>query len=193
MRKVTFLRTCILLVAILGVAGTVNAQPITFDEFPLGTLISNQYAGQGVLFLPGDLTGRLPQLSMNGAMPTQPVLRPTGEPEYNMYQGDFWMEFPVSMTYVEFDSGYWDAAGTGVIDVYGPGMNPLANLTNAGAGVELITISGLGPIGYIYFNSIGDGAGSDIDNLEFIPAHGAILLGGIGVGLVGWLRRRRTL
>jgi hypothetical protein len=186
---------------IIGVAGLASAAPttlITFDEFPLDTVISNQYAGLGVLFLAGDVTGTLPIISMNGAMPTQPILSPHGDltpPQFWQFAGDFWVQFTTPALEVQFDSGYWDEVGTGVIDVYGPAMNLLASLSNTTTGVNVTNISGMGPIGYIYFNSIGDGAGADIDNLGFspIPAPGAIVLGGIGVGLIGWLRRRKTL
>jgi hypothetical protein len=198
MRRNLMKKLIIICMVIFSVAGLTRAAPttlITFDEFPLGTMISDQYSDLGVWFFAGPETGRLPQISMNGAMPTQPILRPTGEPDYYMFKGDFWIAFPTPVTEVQFDSGYWDETGTALIAMFDPYSNLLGFVTNTTTGVETINISGMGKIGAIYFNSISDSAGADIDNLGFtqIPAPGAIVLGGIGAGLIGWLRRRRTL
>jgi hypothetical protein len=191
MRKlITICLTVGLSAAVLGVTGTANAQSITFDEFPVGTVISNQYASEGVLFLPGDVTQRLPQISWDEIMPNQPVLRPTGELDYYDYQGDFWMQFTTPVTNVEFLSGGWNTPQTGVINVYDPSMNLLASLTNRGVGLEQISISGLGNIGNIYFNSISDPYGADIDNLVFTPEPTTICL--LGLGGLALLKKRRA-
>ena len=178
---------------LIGVAGIASAAPtlITFDEFPVGTAVSNQYAPQGVIF--SAATFNLPVISMNTAMPNQPILRPDGGP--STYAGDFWIQFTAPAINVTFDSGFWDAQGVGQIDVYDPAMNLMANLTNTTTGVNVTDLTGLGQVGYIYFNSVNDVAGADIDNLGFtpIPAPGAILLGSLGMGIVSWLRRRKTL
>lgn len=193
---------CAIVIAVAGLASAAPTTLITFDEFPVGTIIDTDYVGLGVVFLSGDVTGRQPQIADDGFMPGSPVLRPTGEPDYYLYQGDFYIQFPSPVVDVQFISGYWDGVGTGVIEVYDPYGNLLAGLSNTTIGVNTTDLSALGTIGKIYFNSIGDGAGADIDNLGFsvsdfnsipIPAPGSILLGGIGLGLIGWLRRRRTL
>jgi hypothetical protein len=193
MRKlITICLTAGLLAAVWGVTGTANAQSITFDEFPVGTVISNQYASDGVLFLSGDLTQRLPQISGDEITPSQPVLRPTGEPDYYDYQGDFWMQFTTPVTSVDFLSGYWNTPKTGVIEVYDSGMTLLASLTNMGTGIEQINISGVGYIEKIYFNSLGDPYGADIDNLGFIPIPEPATICLLGLGGLALLKKRRA-
>ena len=182
---------CVILICVAGSANAAPTYTITFDEFPLGTVVDTEYAPLGVVF--SAATYNLPVISMNGAMVTMPILRPDGGP--STFQGDFYIQFPNPVVDVQFISGYWDTIGTGIIDVYDPYGNLMASLSNTAMGINTTDLSALGKIGKIYFNSIGDGAGADLDNLSFspIPAPGAFVLGGIGVGLIGWLRRRRTL
>lgn len=84
------------------------------------------------------------------------------------------------------------------MDAYDSGGNLLATQSTTGlSGTShgSYTFSGIGQIAKISF---WDGTGLvGIGRLQFdttpIPAPGAFMLGSIGVGFVGWLRRRRTL
>ncbi len=84
-----------------------------------------------------------------------------------------------------------------IIEVYDSGNNLLDSFTTYSvpgtyaSGTE--TLMGSGLISYMTFTN--HGGQTQIANMTFapIPAPGAVLLGGIGVVLVGWLRRRRAL
>jgi hypothetical protein len=102
---------------------------------------------------------------------------------------DFWLT-------IESDASL---TGTHLVKVYTDGSLISNNfLVTAGNGN---LYSGLSYIA-LGVGSTGQSGAFDIDYFSYaqgvlaptiIPAPGAILLGGIGVGLVGWLRRQRTL
>lgn len=73
-----------------------------------------------------------------------------------------------------------DSAMTGAL-----GYNSVGTLTVTGGGIAYVIAGG---------NSVSSALG--LDNLRYdgvVPAPAAIMLGSIGMGLVGWLRRRRAL
>lgn len=67
--------------------------------------------------------------------------------------------------------------------------------TSAGQPAGPVTLSGSGIRSLYWADTVSGMNFAPLDNIELsvIPAPGAILLGSIGVGLVSWLRRRRTL
>lgn len=67
--------------------------------------------------------------------------------------------------------------------------------TNGGQPAGPVTLSGSGIRSLYWKDTVPGMSFAPLDNigLSVIPAPGAILLGSIGVGVVSWLRRRRTL
>jgi len=186
MRK--FLMALFMVGFLVGLAGTATAGAlITFSEFPVGTVVSTQYAPQDVVFWVGT-EGTYPIIANDGAMPTSPVLSPNPP-----YAGDFWMQFPTPVSYVSFISGYWDTLGSGIINVWSP-TTFIESLTDTSYGVDTFTISGVGPIEWVYFNSANDPAGADIDNLKVgVPEPATMLLLGLGLlGLAGFRKKFRA-
>lgn len=197
MKKLTV--SCILLV--LMSAGAVNAAvTLTFDELPTQPVNGVSYMGVTFSFRvggilsddavyngigPGTLT-YLQDPTLEGTTAgilTLDFAAPTDTLEFGVALNSY---YSVVQAYVVrlYDSSY------SVIGTYYENTSPLILWSEGKFTYNGVMVSRA----VIGFNEQAASRFA-LDNLTInpIPAPGAILLGGIGLGLVNWLRRRRTL
>jgi len=92
-----------------------------------------------------------------------------------------------------------DSSDFGVLNAYDALDNLLDSAMTAQLGpnsIETLTVTAAGNVAYVVAGGRDGDSSVGLDNLWYdaaIPAPAAFVLGGIGVGLVNWLRRRRTL
>ena len=190
---------CILLV--LMSTGAANAAfTLTFDELPTQPVDGLSYMGITFGFTvggvsstdaiyndigPGTLT-YLQDPSMEGTTAgilTLDFSTPTDQLEFGVALNSYYAATPAYAVRL-YDSSYQ------LIGVYSGNTSPLV-LWSEGQFTYSGTLVRRAVIG---FNEQAAGRFA-LDNLTInpIPAPGAVLLGSIGLGLVNWLRRRRTL
>jgi len=189
-----------LCLALVG-ANTVMAAPtivIDFESLADGEIVYDQFLGLGVIFGANvsvlqdgtSLNPDFPPHSGINVIYDDPALGPGAfrmiavGPLWAMAGGYVTGNTDVTMTAYALDHSVLGTTSTGGANYIGAGTGLLPNI--------FLSITAPG-IFYVVFSDTGNSFIVDDFTLQAIPAPGAILLGGIGIGLVGWLRRRRAL
>lgn len=143
-----------------------NAAPqITFDEVPLGTAVTNQYASKGVIFAgsPGPVT------ALDGSNPTAPVLSPG--PGYSgavdiSFVSPTKVSKAASASGVSFDIGYMNVLSGASISWYTAKGQLLGQMSTKDFGIVRVLIDAVA-LSRVHIDTTSDPAGAGIDNLEF--------------------------
>lgn len=167
---------------------------VDFDDQPTGTpVLAGDYAAFGVASIVELTGGTLARYAGSQSAPNY-IGTGFGYEIWGPHTGgwDGIIQINLAKPASQIGIGIADSQGADFLSVYDAGGNLLETyLINPGINVYAVITRPTYDISRIEVN----GDFFALDDLQFnaIPAPGAILLGTIGVGVVGWLRRRKTL
>jgi hypothetical protein len=162
---------------------------IDFDDQPTGTpILPGDYAAFGVASIT-ELTVGTPAFARYAGSQSQPNYIGTGE----QYGWNGVIRIDLAKPASQIGLGIADSAGgPEILSVYNSGGTLLeSHVLTPGANIYAIITRPVYDISRIEL--AGEFFAADDLQFNVIPAPGAVLLGAIGVGVVGWLRRRKTL
>lgn len=162
---------------------------IDFDDQPTGTpILAGDYTAFGVASIT-ELTLGPPAFARYGGSQSQPNYIGTGA--QNGWNGIIRIDLAKAASQIGI--GVADSAGgPEILSVYNSGGVLLeSHVLTPGANIYAVITRPVYDISRIEL--AGEFFAADDLQFNVIPAPGAILLGTIGVGVVGWLRRRKTL
>jgi len=209
MKKLIMICTAVALVFVLTPLATavVTVDP---DAFPVGTNISNAFPGVTLSSVgPGFDGDNDPSIfSIDPTLSSIPFNASTGSLVFGTNDNtwpDVFGGLGNAQLRIDFSQGstlvYLDAIGNNgsdyaKLEAFDSSNNLIDSYFTAQMTVssfETMMVSGSN-ISYVVAGGVsGDSVGFDSMKFQPIPAPGAILLGSIGLGVVSWLRRRRTL
>ncbi|HEX8093941.1 GDSL-type esterase/lipase family protein [Jatrophihabitans sp.] len=139
------------------------ANAITFDEYPLDTAITDQYADRGVVF-----GGDTPFITTDDDNPTSPVL--SGSPRFT---GDITMrivepgtQLPSTANGIQLDVGYINNSNSVELDYYAADGSPLGSARANAEGINTVRLPARGIASVRISAVLDEPYGFAIDNVE---------------------------
>jgi hypothetical protein len=148
-----------------------GAVTITFSEYPVGTVITTQYAATDGIVFQGDNAGDTQFISNDGANPDSPEL--SGTP---LFAGDVGGRFvepgtndPATVDSVSMDVGYIDNPGSTEANAYDANGKLLGSVVANQTGWNHLTLAFSGIASFTVTSTSNEEAGFGVDNVSFVP------------------------